>query len=92
MNLGENIRRIRQERGMTQYALAETVGMSDRAVSRWERNAAAPDVTLLPRLALVLETSTDALLGVDPLRIQRELLAATEECTRLLNAGTPPLR
>lgn len=53
---------------------------------------AAPDVTLLPRLALVLETSTDALLGVDPLRIQRELLAATEECTRLLNAGTPPLR
>lgn len=87
MKLGENIRRIRQERGMTQSALAEALGVSDRAISRWERNAAAPDVTLLARLAQVLETSADALLDVDPQRIRREILAATDECTRLLNAG-----
>ena len=90
MNLGDNIRRIRLERGMTQAALAEALGVSDRAVSRWERNAAAPGVTMLARLALVLETSADALLGLDPLRIQGEILAATEECTRLLNAGDAP--
>ena len=90
MNLGDNIRRIRLERGMTQAALAEALGVSDRAVSRWERNAAAPGVMLLARLALVLETSADALLGLDPLRVQGEILAATEECTRLLNAGDAP--
>lgn len=90
MKLGENIRRIRLERGMTQSALAEALGVSDRAISRWERNAAAPDVTLLSQLALVLETSTDALLGVDPQRMQAEILRATEESTRLLNEGDAP--
>lgn len=87
MNLGDNIRRIRLERGMTQSALAEALGVSDRAVSRWERNTAAPDVTLLPRLALVLETSADALLGVDPQRIQNEILRAIEDSNQLLDAG-----
>lgn len=86
MNLADNIRRTRLERGMTQSALAEALGVSDRAVSRWERNVSAPDVTLLARLALVLGTSTDALLGVDPQRIETEILLATEECTALLGA------
>lgn len=87
MNLSENLRRMRLERGLTQSALAEQLGVSDRAVSRWERNIACPDVTLLPRLALLLETSVDALLGVDPLRIQEEIIRATEECTHLLRTG-----
>lgn len=87
MNIGDNIRRARQQQGMTQAALAEQLGVSDRAVSRWETGTASPDIALLARLALTLETSTDALLGVDPQRIQAEILAATEECTQLLNAG-----
>lgn len=86
MKLAENLRRIRIEKGLTQSALAEGLGVSDRAVSRWERGTACPDVTLLPRLAMLLETSADALLGVDPLRIQEEIIRATEECTRLLRA------
>ena len=90
MNLAENIRRCRLDRGLTQNALAEALGVSDRAVSRWERGAAAPDVTLLARLALVLQTSADALLGVDPLRMQADILAATAESTRLLNDGDAP--
>ena len=90
MNLAENIRRARMNRGMTQSALADVLGVSDRAVSRWETGAACPDVTLLPRLALALETSADALLGVDPLRMEAEILQATAECTRLLNAGDAP--
>lgn len=86
MKLSDNIRRLRLERGMTQTALAESLGVSDRAVSRWERNVSAPDVTLLSRLALVLETSADTLLGVDPQRMQAEILAVTDECTALLRA------
>ena len=87
MNIGDNIRRARQQQGLTQAALAEKLGVSDRAVSRWETNTASPDVTLLAQLALTLETSTDALLGVDPQRTQAEILQTTQECTRLLNAG-----
>ena len=87
MNLAENIRQARLSRGLTQRTLAEALGVSDRAVSRWETGAATPDVTLLCRLALTLHTSADALLGVDPLRIQKDILAATDESTRLLNAG-----
>ena len=47
-------------------------------------------MSLLPQLALTLDVSTDALLGVDPLRLQEEILQATAECTRLLNAGDAP--
>lgn len=90
MELAANLRRLRTARGMTQSALAEQLGVSDRAVSRWERGASLPDVTMLSRLALTLGTSTDALLGVDPQRMQAEILRATEECTTLLNQGDAP--
>lgn len=84
MNMGDHIRRLRLGRSLTQAALAEQLGVSDRAVSRWERNISCPDVSLLPRLALVLGASTDTLLGVDPLMIEADILRATEECARLL--------
>lgn len=87
MMIGENIRRARQKRGMTQWDLAQQLGVSDRAVSRWENDAAAPDVALLAQLALVLDTSADALLGVDPQRMQEEVLRATAEANRLVKAG-----
>lgn len=89
MHLGENIRRARMERGMTQSALAEALGISDRAVSRWERGTSAPDVALLAQLALVLDISADALLGLDPLRIEGEILQAAAESTALLRQDKP---
>ena len=95
MALHDNLRRARQARGLTQSALAAQLGVSDRAVSRWETGAACPDVTLLPQLAMLLETSADALLGMDPLHIEAEILRTTEACTRQLReedrlAALPP--
>lgn len=90
MALHDNLRRARQARGMTQSALAAQLGVSDRAVSRWETGAACPDVTLLPQLAMLLETSADALLGMDPLHIEAEILRTTEACTRLLREEDAP--
>ena len=43
MILADNLRRLRLARGMTQSALADVLGVSDRAVSRWERGTAARD-------------------------------------------------
>lgn len=63
MNLAENIARLRRERGMTQEALAEMIGVSPQTISKWETSTTAPDVTLLPLLADVFGVSIDALYG-----------------------------
>ncbi|MBQ3155387.1 MAG: helix-turn-helix transcriptional regulator [Clostridia bacterium] len=84
MSLGENIRRARLSCSMTQASLAQALNVSDRAVSRWERSVSMPDASLLPQLALVLRTSTDALLGVDPQRIQADIFQTIDTCTMLL--------
>ena len=84
MSLGENIRRARSACSMTQAALAQALSVSDRAVSRWERSVSMPDASLLPQLALVLRTSTDALVGVAPQRIQADIFQTIDTCTMLL--------
>ena len=50
---------------MTQLALAEQIGVSDKAVSKWERGCGVPDISLLPTLSKVLQVSTKALLRGD---------------------------
>lgn len=63
--IGENIRRCRQEKGMTQEMLAETLGVSFQAISRWETGAAYPDIEMLPRIARFFSVSMDQLMGTD---------------------------
>ena len=61
---GATISALRKERGMTQLELARQMGVTDKAVSKWERNLSFPDVASLPKLAEVLGTSVDELLEV----------------------------
>lgn len=63
MNLAENIRTLRRNPGMTQEQLAEAMGVTVGAVSKWETGASIPDVTLLMAMAELFQTSLDALLG-----------------------------
>lgn len=60
--LGERIAELRKKQGMTQLALAEKMCVTDKAVSKWERNLSCPDVGSLPRLAEILEVSTEELI------------------------------
>ena len=60
---GALIRRLRLEKGLTQRALAEAVGVGDKAVSKWERGAGCPDVGTLRALAEALGTGVDQLLS-----------------------------
>ncbi len=60
---GARIRRLRREKGMTQDALAKAIGVSAKAVSKWENDKGLPDVALLPRLAAELRADLNALLG-----------------------------
>ena len=61
---GATISALRKEKGMTQLDLARQMGVTDKAVSKWERDLSFPDVTSLPKLAEVLDTSVDELLEV----------------------------
>lgn len=59
---GGLIRRQRQKLGLTQLELAERIGVGDKAVSKWERGCGAPDISLLPKLAEVLQVDAVSLL------------------------------
>lgn len=61
--IGSRIARLRKEKGMTQEALAEKLGVSSQAVSKWENDMACPDISLLTTLADVLGVTTDELLS-----------------------------
>ena len=59
------IRRLRRERGLTQEALAQAVGVSPQAISKWETGQTMPDITLLLPISKVLGIGVNELLGGD---------------------------
>ena len=60
--LGDMIATLRKEHNMTQLQLAEKMGVTDKAVSKWERDLSCPDVDSLPRLAEIFGITVDRLL------------------------------
>ena len=61
---GNMVAVLRKEKGMTQLELAEKMGVTDKAVSKWERDLSFPDVSSIPKLAEILEVSVDELMQV----------------------------
>ncbi len=61
--IGKRIAEHRKRLGMTQDQLAEQLGVTAQAVSKWENDQSCPDIATLPRLAEIFSTTTDALLG-----------------------------
>ena len=62
-SIGEVISSLRKEKGMTQSDLAEKMNVTDKAVSKWERNLSCPDVNSIPKLAEILGTTVEELLN-----------------------------
>ena len=60
--LGITMADLRKAKGMTQLELAEQMGVTDKAVSKWERDLSCPDVNSLPKLAQILGVSVDELM------------------------------
>ncbi len=71
--LGENIRQLRQEKGITQETLADFLGVTFQSVSRWERNEGYPDISLLPSIASYFNVSIDSLLGVGKMASEKKI-------------------
>ncbi len=76
----------RKEKGITQDALANYLGVSKASVSKWETNASYPDIALLPQLATYFDISIDELMGYNPQLSKEQLrelhLRFTEEVTK----------
>ena len=61
--VGSFIAQRRKELGYTQQKLAEKLNISFQAVSKWENGSASPDIALLPKIASILNTTVDAMVG-----------------------------
>ncbi|MBQ4074910.1 MAG: helix-turn-helix domain-containing protein [Clostridia bacterium] len=93
-SIGGLIRRIRREKGMTQLQLAEKLHISDRTISKWERGAGCPDISLLPPLCQALDIPTDTLLsgGLPPISKEAGHMKKTKffvcpQCGNILTAA-----
>ena len=62
-SLGKRISQCRKSKGLTQDKLAEQLGVTAQAVSKWENDQSCPDITMLPKLAEIFGITTDELLG-----------------------------
>ena len=60
--IGNRIAKFRKEKNMTQEDLANRLGVSSQAVSKWENDASCPDISLLPQLCEILGITADELL------------------------------
>ena len=61
--VGQSISTLRKEKGMTQKQLADRLGVTDKAVSKWERDVAFPDTATIPKLAEILGASVEELIN-----------------------------
>lgn len=70
IHLAENLKKHRKLKNLTQEDVAEYLGITPQSVSKWERGESSPDITLLPALANLFETSIDLLVGMDAIRAE----------------------
>lgn len=78
LSIGNKIKTLRRERGITQEQLAESIGISFQAVSKWENDISLPDITLVPALASYFNISIDELFGFN----LKEICEKTDEICR----------
>lgn len=89
MNLfiGENIKRLRRKKGVTQETLSECLHVSAAAVSKWERGESIPDIGMLLPLASYFNVSTDELLGLNAAKALEKIKTVFEDRDRLSTLG-----
>lgn len=85
--IGENIKRLRRKKGITQETLADRMHVSTAAVSKWERNETFPDIAMVIPLASYFGVSTDELLGLDAAKNEEKIKQYIDEANRLAALG-----
>lgn len=85
--IGENIKRLRRQKGITQETLAEHMHISAAAVSKWERGETLPDISMIIPLASYFDVSTDEILGLSSVKNEETIRRYLEESRRLAAMG-----
>lgn len=78
LSIGNKIKALRKQRGITQEQLAESIGISFQAVSKWENGIALPDITLAPALARYFGVSMDELFDFNLRETQERIEAIVD--------------
>ena len=86
--IGQRIKQLRRQQGLTQERLADYLGVTDKAVSKWECGLTAPDLALIMPLARVLGVSADELLGGKKEEVDAKRLEYDERYTNYLKYDT----
>ena len=74
MKINEQIAFLRKERGITQEALANALGVTNQSVSKWEASICCPDIQLLPEIAKFFGVTVDSLLGCETIESKADTI------------------
>ncbi len=87
MTLNQQIAFLRREQGLTQEQLANALGVSNQAVSKWESGACCPDIQLLPDIAKLFHVSFDKLMGYQSTDTSKDIILELKERIQALPHG-----
>lgn len=87
IRINENIAFLRKQKGMTQESLANALGVTNQAVSKWESNQCCPDIQLLPEIAKLFNVSVDELMGYKSAPQTDDIILSLREKTDSLPEG-----
>lgn len=76
IKLGEKIRALRKQKNISQEVLAEYLGISFQAVSKWENGDTLPDVAMIPAIAIFFDVSTDELFDFNRIETEQKIQQA----------------
>ena len=85
--LPANLKKYRIAKGLTQEDVAELLGITAQSVSKWERGESYPDITFLPALANIFETSVDLLIGMDTIRAEQTRFSVHQKAVAFQQSG-----
>lgn len=85
--LSENLKKYRILKNLTQEEVAEYLRITPQSVSKWERGESYPDITFLPALANIFETSIDLLVGMDAIRAEATRYSIHEKAVKYQRSG-----
>lgn len=81
--MGEFILALRKEHGMTQKAMAEALGLTDKAISKWERGLSYPDISMLEPIAVLFDVSVMELLKGE--RIEPDTTLSMQDTQKMID-------